>query len=192
MKLKFKLKYIPNVLSCIRILMVGVFIAVFTVPQLEYKNHICVFVFLLAGLTDVVDGFLARRFSWITTLGKILDPLADKLMQCTVLICLASAKMIGLWYIIPYILKELLMLYGGLFMMKKRKIVVVSNIFGKLAVAFFYAVICLVLLFSNGMIEPWTNVICAISLSFTLVAFVVYLLDYFVITPKKAVDKTAH
>lgn len=188
MKIKFKLKYIPNILSCIRIALVGVFIAVFFASGSEHKYRIALFVFLLAGFTDVVDGFLARRFNWITTLGKILDPVADKLMQCTVLISLAYAKMIGVWFIIPYILKELLMLFGGLFVIKKRKVVVVSNIFGKLAVVFFYAVIFFVMMLSNGTVEPWINIICAISLALTVIAFVAYSVEY-IISPKKELNE---
>ena len=185
MKKKLKPMYIPNMLSCLRLALVGAFVLVFVASGYEYKNHIALFVFLFAGLTDVIDGFLARRFGWVTTLGKILDPLADKLMQCAVLICLAGAKMIGVWFIIPYILKELLMLFGGLFIIKKKKIVVVSNIFGKFAVVFFYAVIFFVLLLSNGSIEPWVNIMCAISLVFTVIALVAYVTEYFVIRPDK-------
>ncbi len=190
MKMKFKPMYIPNILSCLRLALVGAFIFVFCASGHEYKNHIALFIFLFAGLTDVIDGFLARRFGWVTTLGKILDPLADKLMQCTVLICLASAKMIGVWFIIPYILKELLMLFGGLFVIKKKKIVAVSNVFGKFAVVLFYAVIFFVLLLSNGTIEPWVNITCAISLGFTVIAFTAYALEYFVIRPKKELTES--
>ena len=70
-----KLKYIPNILSVIRLALVGVFIAVFFGLDYEFKNQIALSIFVLAGLTDVVDGFLARRFGWITDAGKILDPL---------------------------------------------------------------------------------------------------------------------
>ena len=190
MKMKFKPMYIPNILSCLRLALVGVFIFVFCASGHEHKNQIALFIFLFAGLTDVVDGFLARRFGWITTLGKILDPLADKLMQCTVLICLASAKMIGVWFIIPYILKELLMLFGGLFVIKTKKLVVVSNVFGKFAVVFFYATIFFVLLLSNGTIEPWVNIMCAISLGFTLIAFAAYTVEYFILRPKKGLTES--
>ena len=80
-----KLKNIPNILSFIRIGLVFVFIALF------FTNHIylSLLIFLLAGATDVVDGYLARRFNWITNLGKILDPFADKMMQVSVLLCLS-------------------------------------------------------------------------------------------------------
>ena len=82
---KKKMKNIPNILSVIRIILVLVFVVVFFLPISKIWALI---VFLTAGATDVVDGFLARKFNWITDLGKILDPFADKLMQCTVLVCL--------------------------------------------------------------------------------------------------------
>ena len=89
--MKSKLKHIPNVLSVIRILLVFVFVyLVFAGDNL----FAAVIVFLVAGATDVVDGFLARKYNWITNLGKLLDPFADKLMQCTVLVCLCLKKII--------------------------------------------------------------------------------------------------
>ena len=80
-----KLKNIPNILSCIRILLVFVFLFVFFVVD---NIYLALLIFLIAGATDVIDGYLARRNNWITNLGKILDPVADKLMQCTVLLSL--------------------------------------------------------------------------------------------------------
>ena len=73
-KEKMKLKNIPNILSVIRIGLVFVFIALFFGLDQPYA---ALLVFLLAGATDVVDGYLARRNNWISNLGKILDPFAD-------------------------------------------------------------------------------------------------------------------
>ena len=194
--MKSYFKYIPNVLSVIRLLLVGVFVAVFFGLDSEHKNKIALIVFVVAGLTDVVDGFLARRFGWITNTGKVLDPLADKLMQCTVLICLAISNMVGYWYIFPYILKELSLLFCGFLVIKRRSFVVVSNIFGKFAAFFFYVVIGLVLLLTEQnpvKIAPWVNIICAISLVFTLLAFTVYFVGFFKEdAKKKALKKTQH
>lgn len=176
-----KLKYIPNILSCVRLALVGAFVAIFFGLDSDHRTKIALAVFVLAGLTDVVDGFLARRFGWVTNLGKILDPLADKLMQCTALICLAVARMVGVWYILPYILKELAILFCGFLVIKKRSFVVVSNIFGKFAAFFFYVVIGLVMLLTKQnppQIEAWVNIICAISLFFTLLAFAVYFIGF--------------
>jgi len=186
-----KLKYIPNILSVIRLMLVGVFIAVFFGLDHEFKNQIALAIFVLAGLTDVVDGFLARKFGWVTDAGKILDPLADKLMQCAALICLAVAGMVGYWYIIPYIFKELALLFCGFLVIKRRSFVTVSNIFGKFAAFFFYVVIGLVMLLSDPdpvKIEPWVNIICAISLFFTLLAFAVYFIGFFREDAKRKAD----
>ena len=135
-----KLKHIPNILSCIRIALVGVFIYLFF---LDYPRNIvwALLTFLLAGATDVIDGYLARKYNWITNLGKILDPFADKLMQCTVLICMLVKKLLPVWLVVPFILKEVVILVGGFFVSKKISKVVVSNIFGKMTVVLFYAAI---------------------------------------------------
>ena len=139
-KNKMKLKHIPNILSCIRIALVGVFIYLFF---LDYPRNIvwALLTFLLAGATDVIDGYLARKYNWITNLGKILDPFADKLMQCTVLICMLVKKLLPVWLVVPFILKEVVILVGGFFVSKKISKVVVSNIFGKMTVVLFYAAI---------------------------------------------------
>ena len=132
-----KLKNIPNLLSVIRILLVFVFIAVFF-SGYEYAALI---VFLMAGATDVLDGYLARRNNWITNLGKLLDPLADKLMQCTVLICLWIADIIPWWFVVPFFVKELFTLIIGLVVIKRRSVAVVSKWYGKLTVCLFYGTI---------------------------------------------------
>lgn len=132
-----KLKYIPNILSCIRIALVGVFIWLFFY---DYPDNLiwALITFLAAGVTDVLDGYLARRNNWITNLGKVLDPFADKLMQCTVLICMMIKDLLPAWLVIPFILKEVLILVGGLFISKKMSKMVMSNVFGKITVVFFY------------------------------------------------------
>ena len=138
-------------------------------------------VFLAAGLTDVIDGFLARKFNWITNIGKVLDPLADKLMQCTVLVCMLIKELIPAWLVIPFILKELLILSGGLFMIKKRSVVAVSNVFGKATVVIFYAAIVFCItardfLAQNPVILYLT---CIIVLLVAISALVNYVFAYF-------------
>ena len=150
-----KMRYIPNILSCIRIALVGVFIYLFF---LDYPDNVvaALIVFLLAGATDVVDGYLARRNNWITNLGKILDPFADKLMQCTVLVCMLIKELLPIWLVIPFIIKELVILIGGIFVSKKMSKVVVSNIFGKMTVVFFYAAILTCILARDYLaLNPW-------------------------------------
>lgn len=88
-------KFIPNILSVIRLCLVPIFVVLFF---MEYPKNVwyAIFVFFLAGATDVLDGWLARRNNWISNVGKILDPLADKTMQCTALICFYIKSIIPL------------------------------------------------------------------------------------------------
>ncbi len=141
-----KLKHIPNILSVIRILLVFVFVYVFFVVDSPIW---AIIVFLVAGATDVVDGFLARKFNWITNLGKILDPFADKLMQCTVLVCLCIKGYIPLWFVLPFFIKEGGTLLVGLIVIKRRNVVVVSKWYGKAAVCLFYATIVVSVMFED-------------------------------------------
>ncbi len=134
-----KLKHIPNILSVIRILLVGVFVYTF----FSVSAKISIIVFLVAGATDVIDGYLARRNNWITNLGRILDPIADKLMQCTVLICLYIKEMIPIWFVLPFFAKEIFTLIMGGIVIRRRSVVVVSKWYGKLTVCLFYATIVL-------------------------------------------------
>ena len=140
-----KLKNIPNILSIIRICLVFVFVAVF------FTGHIytAMFIFLLAGATDVVDGYLARRNHWITDLGKILDPFADKLMQCTVLVCLCIKKLIPIWFVIPFFVKEFVTLLLGAIVIKRRSVAVVSKWYGKLTVCLFYLTVCAAIIYRD-------------------------------------------
>lgn len=132
-----KLKNIPNLLSFIRICLVFVFVALFWVGEIYWA----LFVFFLAGATDVLDGYLARRNNWITNLGKILDPFADKLMQCTVLICLWVGGYIPWWFVVPYFAKEIFTLAISFVVIKRRSVAVVSKWYGKMAVCLFYVTI---------------------------------------------------
>ena len=171
-----KLKNIPNVLSVIRIILVGVFVYTFFCV-----NHtVALIVFLLAGATDVVDGYLARRNNWITDLGKILDPCADKLMQCTVLVSLYIKHFIPLWFVIPFFAKEIITLFTGLLVIKKRSVVVVSKWYGKFAVCLFYATIAVSIIFeeflaSNRIVSI---IIFIPAVVFALAALVAYVKHY--------------
>ena len=139
-----KLKNIPNILSVIRILLVFVFLYVFFAVG---NIYIALIVFLAAGATDVVDGYLARRNNWITNLGMILDPFADKLMQCTVLVSLWIKDIVPLWFVIPFFAKEIFTLVIGFIVIRRRSVNVVSKWYGKFAVCLFYATIAISIIF---------------------------------------------
>ena len=168
-----KLKYIPNILSIVRLMLVGVFVY----SYFYVNKYIALAIFILAGATDVLDGILARKFNWITNLGKILDPIADKSMQITVLICMSIDDLLIPWWLPAFfIIKEALIGLGALFVFKKRDTVVSSKWFGKLAVCIFYAAIFIII-----VADPSSTVVVLLSLLtivFALVAFVKYTSSY--------------
>ena len=162
-----KLKHIPNILSVIRICLVFVFVALF------FSGHVysALLIFLLAGATDVVDGYLARRNNWITNLGKILDPFADKMMQFTVLICLCIKGYLPIWFVIPFFIKDGVSLLLGLIVIKRRSVTVVSKWYGKLTVCLFY----LTIVVSMGFKEYFaTHTVLGIVIYIPAVAFAVF------------------
>ena len=128
------MRHIPNILSTIRLLLVGVFIYFFVNDQVLSA----LITYLVAFITDIVDGYLARRNNWISNVGKVLDPLADKLMLIAALGCFYFAGWIDLWLLAIVVGKELLMIIGGA-ALYKHKIVVYADWFGKAAAGFFNA-----------------------------------------------------
>ena len=170
-----KAKYIPNILSVIRLILVGVFIYTFY----NVSKIAAVIVFICAGITDVIDGILARKFNWITNVGKILDPIADKSMQCTVLLCMSIGPepMIPWWLTAFFIIKEVTMAMGAIFLFKKKDTVVSSRWFGKLAVCIFYAAIFIIIVATPS--EPVVLALCAVTVIFAAIAFISYTRNYF-------------
>ena len=177
--MKFKVKYIPNIISAVRILLVPVFIYLFF-NYYESRIYVPLCVFLFAGITDVLDGYLARRNNWITQLGKLLDPLADKLMQCSVLVCFAI-KNADLWWLAGlFVAKELFMICGAIIVLKKIKVTVKSHWYGKLTTAAFYAIAFFVFIFYLFEIETdgrTAIMLFAPALILALFSMVMYIFD---------------
>lgn len=129
-------KYVPNILTAIRMLLIPV-IFYFALQE----NYILAVLFLtLSGLTDVLDGYIARKYNFITDFGTLFDPLADKLTQVSTLIVLVIQGIIPIWILIIVIIKELLMIAGAAFLYDKNT-VVGSRWYGKAATVLFYVAI---------------------------------------------------
>jgi len=167
------MKYIPNILSVIRILLVGVFVWLFV--QTRYLDAIIVYA--VAFFTDILDGYLARKFNWITSTGKLLDPAADKLMVLAALACIFISKRHETFYLVLFILafvKEFLMVIGML-MMLKSKVVAHSDWAGKMATGFFVLGIVLTLFsYVIPRVEPWNIAALSIAIALSYYALLHY------------------
>lgn len=127
---------IPNMLTIIRLILVPVFLIVFF-SQISGATIIAILVFLAAGLTDVLDGFLARKYNMITKWGSILDPLADKLMSITVLVSLTAKNLMPVWVLYVIGIKEVMMITGGIMLFKKGTYVP-AQAYGKISTVLLY------------------------------------------------------
>lgn len=133
---------IPNLLSVIRILLIPVFAYLFYNDQ----KIIAVIILALSGLSDLFDGKIARKFNQVSALGKILDPVADKLSQLTIAVMLlidfrkADNATINAfaWVFLVFLIKELVMLVGGLIMLTMNIRPGAAEIWGKVATTVFY------------------------------------------------------
>ncbi len=133
-----KIFTIPNLLSAFRLLLVPVIAWLYCV---EENYPLTAGVLLLSGATDVVDGFVARRFHMVSDLGKVLDPVADKLTQTVALVCLLTRFRAIWWLLAVLVVKEALMTAMGLFVIHRTKSVHSAAWHGKLATCVLYAVI---------------------------------------------------
>ena len=123
---------IPNFLSVVRLALVPVFAIVFH-SGAQYAYTIAAVIFLAAEITDILDGYIARKYNQITRLGRVLDPLADKLMKATAMVCLSVVHIVPVWAVVALFAKELTILFGTIALYRRVKDVPGSNIFGKAA-----------------------------------------------------------
>lgn len=174
---------IPNLLTILRMFLVPIYLFVFF-SNMENKLLISGLIFILAGITDLLDGNIARKYNLVTKLGTVLDPIADKMMIFAVLISFTSAGYIPIWIIIAMGIKELLLILGGgILYLFKGKQVLPSNKYGKLATASFYAATISVII---GLGEIASQGLFIITVALNILAFVNYLLIYMRIRDNKA------
>ena len=132
-----KKENIPNILTIIRFILIPV-IFIFVVN----KNFlIALIIFTISAITDILDGFIARKFNYITDIGKLIDPLADKLTQMSLLLSLAILKILPWWIFAIVFIKECVMIISASFLYKKNDVVVYSKWYGKFATVLFYLAI---------------------------------------------------
>lgn len=167
------MKHIPNILSTIRLLMIPLFV----VAYFNYSAYVAAVIYVVAWLTDALDGYLARRNNWITDIGKLLDPLADKLMQITAAVCFTVDNLLFLTVLIPLVIKEFIMLFGGMLVIKRQKVVVQAHWYGKLATVVIFVGAFVRLLVRNNLAVDIT--VCAVILSMLVFSLLMYYFKIF-------------
>ena len=170
---------LPNKITIFRVIMIPVFLVLLLVPGIPYGNYIATAVFVIACASDAVDGNIARKYNLVTNFGKFMDPLADKALQISGVLCLSIAGILEN-YILLIVLcaKELFVVVGGALVSKKINAMVISNAFGKFASFFMSFCICLMFFAGEGgWVEQFNkelNVLIYIALVLSVIAMIQY------------------
>ena len=167
------LKHVPNILTILRLILIPIILYF-----IYSGNYILAFIlFTISGITDVLDGFIARKFNLISNIGKLLDPLADKLTQISVLAALVKIEIIPFWILVIVVLKELVMVVGASFLYGK-DVVVYSKWYGKLATVLFYVAIVMSLVLKQfNLTGIWVHLdlgLYCIALICTVFSLIMY------------------
>ena len=142
---------IPNQITYIRVLLIPVFI-IFFFMEMPFRDYIAAFIFIILSLSDALDGYIARKKNQVTPLGKILDPIADKLLISAALIILIGR--IQLWMAVIIIIRELIITIARIFLLPKRVVISASKL-GKLKTISQIAAILAVILNFNASLNWW-------------------------------------
>lgn len=187
-----KKEHIPNYLSVLRFLMIPCFAAVFF-ADFPYHRYYALGIFMLAGLTDVIDGYLARKHHWVSDFGKVMDPLADKLMQATAFVCIAVKTRIGIFLAALIFVKDLLILAGSIMMAKKgAREMVASKWYGKLATCILAVTVgTLIVSYENVSLSVIMAVISAGAMLFSLIMYLIHVYLKFLMGTDISADNTS-
>ena len=168
---------IPNLLSLVRLILIPVYIVIYLNAREEREYYLAAAILAVSCLTDLIDGKIARQFNMISTLGKILDPLADKATQFSLILCLAF-KYPVLWYLIGlFVIKEGFQLIAGGINLKKGIMLKGALITGKICTTVLFITLILMIMIPD--LSPDIILILAVvDILFMLLSFGDYLITY--------------
>ena len=176
---------IPNLLSLFRLLLIPVYITIYLNARTKDDYFLAATILAVSCLTDMIDGKIARRFNMITTVGKLLDPLADKLTQFALILCLSLRQPI-LWYVVGlFFIKEIFQLIGCTIALRKGLTMTGSLLPGKVCTTVLFISLILMVMFP-AIPQTTVSIIALVDSIFLIFAFVTYVFAFF---SKKAKHK---
>lgn len=174
---KKELFTIPNVMSLFRLALIPVYITIFLNANSRSDYFLAAAILAVSCLTDLIDGKIARRFNMVTNIGKILDPLADKVTQFALILCLANKYPI-LWLLVTlFLIKELFQLIAGGINYRKGIMLKGALMSGKICTTVLFITLILMVMFPDIPAKMVTTIMF-IDFIFLLIAFGDYLITY--------------
>ncbi len=170
---------IPNVLSMLRLALIPLYIYIYLNATTDAHYYISAGILAVSCLTDLVDGQIARRYNMISTLGKMLDPFADKATQFTLIICLAIRRDLPLlWLLIAlFVAKEGFQLVAGSMILSKGKILAGAVLPGKICTAVLFMSLVVMIMLPR-LSDNIVNIFVIVDGVFLLISFISYILVY--------------
>ena len=165
---------LPNKLTMFRVILIPFFIVFLLVPITPYDKWIALGIFIIASLTDLLDGKIARKYNLVTNFGKFMDPLADKLLVCSALICLIELDKIPSWMVILIIAREFV-ISGFRLIASDNGVVIAASYFGKFKTTFQMIAVCLMIADIEAL-KLITDIVLWIAVVLTVVSLIDYLI----------------
>ncbi|KAI4447129.1 CDP-diacylglycerol--glycerol-3-phosphate 3-phosphatidyltransferase [Eubacterium plexicaudatum ASF492] len=167
---------LPNKLTLMRVLLIPFFVFFLLAPAFtENGKYFATVIFIIASLTDLLDGKIARKYNLVTNFGKFMDPLADKLLVCSALICLVDMNKLASWIVIIIIAREFI-ISGFRLIAAEHQIVIAASYWGKFKTTFqMLMIIVLILDFNNPFFQTVGVILTYISLALTVISLLDYL-----------------
>ncbi len=165
---------LPNKLTIFRVILIPFFVVLLLFDITVYDKWIALAIFIVASLTDFLDGYIARKYNLVTNFGKFMDPLADKLLVCSAMICLVELARIPAWVVIVIIAREFI-ISGFRLVASDNGVVIAASYWGKFKTTFQIVMICLMI----ADLEPLsliTQIVMWVALALTVISLVDYLI----------------
>lgn len=171
---------IPNLLSLFRLTLIPVYIIIYLKATELYQHFISASILAVSCMTDMIDGKIARHFNMISTVGKVLDPLADKLTQFALTICLSIRYPILRAVVLLFFIKEVYQLVLGIIYLRKGMMLPGALLIGKICTTILFVSLIVLVLFPMGVLpESCVSAIALVDSIFLIASFIGYTLAYF-------------
>ncbi|MBU5472794.1 CDP-diacylglycerol--glycerol-3-phosphate 3-phosphatidyltransferase [Roseburia sp. MSJ-14] len=167
---------LPNKLTILRVILIIPFVLCMLLPGVGTAGkYVAVAIFIFASLTDMLDGKIARKNNLVTNFGKFMDPLADKLLVSSAMICLTANNKLAAWIVIVIISREFI-ISGFRLVASDNGIVIAASYWGKFKTTFqMIMIVMLILDFDNDIYRICTTVVTYIALILTIISLIDYL-----------------
>lgn len=167
---------LPNKLTIFRVILIPFFVFFLLYPSFEeYGNYIAVTIFIVASLTDLADGYIARKYNLVTNFGKFMDPLADKLLVCAAMICLVETGQLDSWIVVIIISREFI-ISGFRLVASDNGVVIAASYWGKFKTTFqMLMIVFLILDFKGEVFEMLNLFLVFVATALTVISLIDYI-----------------